>query len=206
MKNIKKIALTSAMVLGTIASTSSSVFAATVDTKDSNAKVTFKAPTDGALTLKKVANLDFGEQDISASDETYTNSNEDTDTNTATVQDIRGSVAGWKVSVTQNGDFKNGASVLTGAKLTLDGTTDNGTTIVNGIDEGGKPVKGAVLVPGKAVDVWTAAKGQGNITTNMIVGKGSSSLFVPGETSKVAGAYTTTLTWTLDDAVANADA
>lgn len=191
MKNIKKIALTSAMVLGTIASTSSSVFAATVDTKDSTAKVTFKAPTDGALTLTKVADLDFGEQDISASDANYKNINEDT----ATVQDIRGSVAGWKVSVMQKDDFKNGASVLTGAKLTLGGTADNDTT-----------VKSAELAPGKTVDVWTAAKDQGNNTTTMTVGKGSSSLDVPGTTSKVAGAYTTTLTWTLDDAVANADA
>lgn len=194
MKKFTKIALTSATLMASLVSTTTTFAAAAGNSMNSEANVNFTPgtadpnnPDAGPLALTKVANLDFGSHPISTEDEVYANEKDDT----ATVTDVRGTAAGWKVSVTQSDDFKNGTSTLDGAAITLKGTANN-ETVVNG----------GTLAKGTAVDVWSADAGKGNGVSTMTADK-TSSLSVPGATKKMQGKYTTSLTWSLDDGVAN---
>lgn len=120
------------------------------------------------------------------------------------VTDKRGSNVGWRLTVTQNEQFKNGTEELTGAVLTLGNgalkTSDGGTTPTIY-----KPI---ILDPGTPSDVAIADVNQGTGTWIALFGstneeaKESISLEVPGSTKKVQGEYKTELTWDLTDAPA----
>ncbi|MDK1725975.1 WxL domain-containing protein [Dellaglioa algida] len=178
--------------------------------------------TKGPLSIDYISNLDFGlDHKISGTTETYyakpvaAKGKDGKDVQLANflqVTDNRGTNAGWKLSVTQDKQFNNGTADLDGAALKMSGqvfnsTNMDGTTTPTALNAG-------VVSPtvGSAVDVVSAAKGQGMGTWTDSFGtytdgsdKDTSmkavSLEVPGKSAKaVKTTYASTLTWTLTDA------
>ncbi|VDG21275.1 WxL domain-containing protein [Lactiplantibacillus mudanjiangensis] len=154
---------------------------------------------DGGTDLS-TANLDFGSNEISNADKTYSNTNT---TAQATVNDLRGSNAGWTLGVAQTGQFSYTDSnskthTLDNATMTLNGTLGSDST--TGV---GSTVKtGVTLTPdNQSATLMYATEGNGN--GKSIADISGSTLAVPGATVKVQGNYTTTLTWELTDGVTN---
>ena len=192
---MKKTLLTTAAVLGTLA-IGAGVSAAEIDTNTTDGTVGFTTPADGALTLTEVADLDFGNNPISADDEEYGNK---TAAKTS-VQDIRGTLAGWTVQVAQEAQFKNGDSELENAQITfvtptLDADSQGTATVSENV---------ALKPTGETATILTAANGEGAGKTVELFDTDSVTLSVQGDTSKVIGSYSTTLTWSLNDTVDNA--
>ncbi|WP_167630315.1 WxL domain-containing protein [Listeria valentina] len=174
--------------------------------------------TEGPLSIDYVSNFRFLSQETSGTTETYyadldhvtdKNSGSDVDSpNFVQVTDKRGSNSGWRLTVTQNEQFKNenGKDYLDGAVLTL----NNGLS--NSKDGGTAPTvdQGVKLTPGatNGSEVMNATAGQGTGTWFAYFGKDdeeakkSIELVVPGNAKKVKGMYTTKLTWTLTDSPA----
>ncbi|HAQ0508468.1 TPA: WxL domain-containing protein [Enterococcus faecium] len=181
--------LTIAAVAGGIGLSSTSVSAATQD-KSSQGEVTFTA---GALTLEQVPSFDFGNQSISAEDQTYGAQSE----SVVRVTDLRGTSAGWNLTVTATDLKMDPSTVLTGAQIKLSNgnatnTSNETVTATNG-----------VLTPNSAVKVLDAASGEGNgVSTGTWAQTTGVTLDVPGSTSKSVGKYSADLTWTLTDAPA----
>ncbi|EGO5014200.1 WxL domain-containing protein [Enterococcus faecalis] len=194
---MKKILLTSVVTVSVLGSVMGGVVshAAEADNKSSNGNVGFKTPEDGALKLLEVADLNFGDHEISGSDENYKT---ETDTK-ATVQDLRGTETGWELRVSQSGQFMNGEKELTNAQITLDSPElDASSTATANVKTG------VILNPnGDSAVILDAAKGQGNGIATENFKTGNATLSVPGKTTKITGQYTTTLTWTLMDGVGN---
>ncbi|MEI5993803.1 WxL domain-containing protein [Candidatus Enterococcus mansonii] len=157
----------------------------------STSDIGFTAPTEGALTLLNVADFDFGSNPISAKDEVYKNKAE----TATTVQDIRGTEAGWTVQVAEGGQLKAGEKELTNAQITLK------TPTVSDKSTGSATAKTDVVLNtnGSSATILEATAGLGNGVTIESFGKDAAILEVPGETVKVAKQYETTLTWTLVD-------
>ncbi|MHC5251314.1 WxL domain-containing protein [Listeria kieliensis] len=173
-------------------------------------------PTNGPLSIDYISNIHFGTQKISGSTETYyaeLDQVKDKDTgavmdrpNMVQITDDRGSNVGWKLTVKQEGQFKNGTSELDAAELkfenpTLKSANKNATNTPE--------AKAMTLAPGGAAsDVMIANANQGMGTwydqfgSDIDSAKQSISLRVPGDTAKVEGKYETTLTWTLTDSPA----
>lgn len=166
-----------------------------IENQESTSDIGFTSPTDGALTLLNVADLDFGSNPISAKDEVYTNKTE----TATTVQDIRGTEAGWIVQVAQEGQLKAGEKQLTNAQITLK------TPTISEKSTGSATAKTEVVLntDGSAATILEAGKGLGNGVTIENFDKDAATLEVPGETVKVAKQYETTLTWTLLDQPTN---
>ncbi|EOB3445462.1 WxL domain-containing protein [Enterococcus faecalis] len=190
MKSMKLTsALTVAMIAGGIGF--SSISANAVENQTSTGKVTFTA---GALTLDAVPTLDFGDQAITTADQVYNAKSE----SVATVTDLRGSSAGWNLTVKQETQLKTAQSEeLQGAQLklasgTLETESNDTATVSNG-----------TLVPTVALKVLDASAGQGNGTFSAKWATTGATLDVPGSTTKLAKAYTADLTWTLTDAPAS---
>ncbi|HFD0793059.1 TPA: WxL domain-containing protein [Enterococcus faecium] len=191
MKSVKLIsALTITMIAGGIEFFNHSVDAATQDSK-STGQVEF---IGGDLTLDAVPSFDFGKQNITTNTQTYNAQSE----SIATVSDLRGTAAGWNLTVKQDTQLKTTENdVLVGAQLQLsDGsleTTGNDTaTVSNG-----------VLVPeGAALKVLDAESGKGTGTFSAKWATTGATLEVPGSSTKLAKQYTADLTWTLTDAPA----
>ena len=145
----------------------------------------------GDGTGQKVPSFDFGLKAITTQDETYNT----TAAGILAVTDLRGSSAGWKVSVTQKDQLKanTGADELTGAQLTLDAgavtNTNNELPTNNDV----------TLVPGVASEVLKAEAGKGNGISKLTWDTDKAKLSVPGSTTKKAAQYTATLEWTLSD-------
>lgn len=184
-------------------------------------------PTNGPLSLDYASSFHFGEQKISAKDETYyaafdkIKGSEDGQTvdkpNWVQVTDKRGTNAGWKLQVQQGLQLTTGkdenAKELKGAVISLSNpnvktTSDNkaAAPTANGtitLVPGTKGEDG--VVPGAAQDVMTAASDQGMGTWvdafgDETTGNQSIALSVPGASEKVKdGKYTTELTWLLSD-------
>lgn len=180
-------------------------------------------PTNGPLSIDYASSFNFGEQKISAKDETYYASF-DTAKETAEgeavnkpnwvqVTDKRGTNAGWKLQVqqgaqfstTQNETFKE----LKGAQIkikngTVATTTDNKATAPTASTEV-TLIPGTSSQAGAAQDVMTAQSNQGMGTWvdafgSSTTGDKSISLSIPGVSEKVKDAqYTTQLTWLLND-------
>lgn len=145
----------------------------------------------GDGTGQTVPSFDFGINAITTQDETYNTTAE----GILAVTDLRGSNAGWKVSVTQKDQLKAnaGADVLTGAVLTLKAgaVTNTNSELPTNND--------VTLVPGVASEVLKAEAGKGNGISKLTWGTDKAKLFVPGSTTKKAAQYTATLEWTLSD-------
>lgn len=179
-------------------------------------------PTNGPLSIDYASSFNFGEQKISAKDETYYASF-DTVKNTGggvvnkpnwvQVTDKRGTNAGWKLQVQQGVQFsttQNGISKeLKGAQIkikngTVATTTDNKATAPTASTEV-TLIPGTSSQAGAAQDVMTAQSNQGMGTWvdafgSSTTGDKSISLSIPGISEKVKDAkYTTQLTWLLND-------
>jgi hypothetical protein len=191
---MKKLVLSAAVLVGAMTLGVNGVFAEQTDSKTTDGNVGFTTPADG-LKLIEAANLDFGNHEISASDQTYKS---ETDTK-STVQDIRGTLTGWTLQVAQSEQFKNGTNELTNAQITLDEPVldESSTATAN--------VKTAVALKptGESVVIMDANEGEGNGVATEDFNTGKASLSVPGSTVKVAGKYQTTLVWSLMDSVEN---
>lgn len=185
-------------------------------------------PTNGPLSLDYASSFHFGEQKISAKDETYyaafdkvkgTEEGATVDKpNWVQVTDKRGTNAGWKLQVQQGLQLTTGvddnAKELKGAQISLSNatvktTTDNkasAPTVSSSITlvPGTKAEDGTGQL-GAAQDVMTAAENQGMGTWvdgfgDESNGNQSIALAVPGASEKVKdGKYTTELTWLLSD-------
>ena len=166
-----------------------------IENQESTSDIGFTSPADGALTLLNVADLDFGSNPISAKDEVYKNKTE----TATTVQDIRGTEAGWIVQVAQEGQLKAGEKQLTNAQITLK------TPTISEKSTGAATAKTDVVLntDGSAATILEAGKGLGNGVTIENFDKDAAMLEVPGNTVKVAKQYETTLTWTLLDQPTN---
>ncbi|MFC6289883.1 WxL domain-containing protein [Levilactobacillus angrenensis] len=189
---MKKMVLGLMVVAGVLGT--STVVANAADT-DSTGDVAFSS---GTLSLSvDNTNLSFGKNTISAADATLGAST----TPTVKVSDLRGTNAGWSLTVAQGQQFNTktdaGGSALTNAALTVDSTKVSSDSTVNtenaaltpGTTTSGKTTNGA------AGTVASALAGDGNGISTFTFG--GSTLAVPGATPKLAQGYTTTLTWNL---------
>jgi len=165
--------------------------------------------TAGALAIDYASNLDFGSHTISASDATYYASADSTafsGTNVADfveMHDLRGLGSGnnWTLSVTQQGQFANGSSTMTGAQLSFSSATAKNAN-------GGSYVPTATasftLTPGTAQNIMTGDGTVGQFLTSYGAAadyKGNEtgapiSLSVPSGSAQT-GSYTSTLVWNL---------
>ncbi|HHK5557875.1 WxL domain-containing protein [Bacillus cereus] len=185
-----------------------------VETKDpKDPKDPHEPGTQGPLSIDYVSNFQFEKHKASGNNEIYYASldsitkKDTTETmkvpNYVQVTDNRGTNVGWKLSVTQNDQFKTAEGRdLTGAALTL----KNGTLHSASGSEAPKAAQDITLTPGQASDVVTAQEEQGMGTWVNTFGKSvedakkSVELSVPGKTKKEQAEYTTSLTWELKDA------
>ncbi len=156
----------------------------------SQGQITF-AP--GALTLDQVPSFDFGTQNISVQNQTYGA----TQNSIVRITDLRGTAAGWNLTVKATELQTSSGKKLDGAQITLNNgsainTSNTPPTVIDG-----------VLTPNSAVQVLSAPAGVGDGATaaSWIQGTGVT-LDVPGSSSKTAEQYTAELTWTLTDAPA----
>ncbi|MEI5995561.1 WxL domain-containing protein [Candidatus Enterococcus mansonii] len=179
----------------------------------------------GPLTIDYISKIKFENQKLSGNNETYFAKldtvkyvgKEQTveKANFVQVTDNRGSNAGWKLQVKQDKQFehkdeKDGKiTKLTGATLSFLNPTMKSASLSTKIPSSIKPVKfdGDADTPVNH-DVVTASQNEGmgtwfyTLGGNVEEGKTSISLSVPGDLAKVAGAYSTQLTWTLVDSPA----
>lgn len=196
---MKKMVLGLMVVAGLLGT--STVVANAADT-DSTGDVTFSSGTL-SLSVTDNTNLSFGSNTISTTDATLNAST----TPTVEVSDLRGTNAGWSLTVAQGQQFNTATdasgSALTNAALTVASTKVSSDSTVN--------TGNATLTPGTTTSVTTtngaagtvasASDGDGNGISTFTFG--SSTLAVPGATTKLAKAYTTTLTWNLGDTPSN---
>lgn len=171
--------------------------------------------TGGPLSLDYASALNFWKQKIVSTDEEYfakTQTIKDKDgTNEREVPlyvqitDNRGTLKGWTLSVKQNGQFKAGENVLTGAKIDfLNGvmTTVSESPVPSMVKESFDLTGDGT---GAVTNVMAANESEGSGTYVYQLGndatKGESvKISVPGKTIKMKDvAYKTTLTWTLND-------
>ena len=193
---MKKMVLGLMVVAGLLGT--STVVANAADT-DSTGDVTFSSGTL-SLSVTDNTNLSFGSSTISAADTTLNAST----TPTVEVSDLRGTNDGWSLTVAEGQQFNTASgSALTNAALTVASTKVSSDSPVN--------PKNATLTPGTTTSgtttngaagtVASASDGDGNGVSTFTFG--SSTLAVPGATTKLAKAYTTTLTWNLGDTPSN---
>ncbi|MGM0258655.1 hypothetical protein IGK73_000490 [Enterococcus sp. AZ102] len=177
--------------------------------------------TAGPLSIDFASSLQFGEQKITSTTETYYAATQKytTKDGTATegpnyvqVTDNRGTEKGWVLKVKQNGQFKNtDGKELVGAKITL----NQGNVVTNSSST--KPVGKEIIELTPASDtpdsenygaesiVMNAEKGGGAGTylhawgSDAETAAKSIALEVPGSTTKYATQYTTTFTWILSE-------
>lgn len=189
---MKKMVLGLMVVAGLLGT--STVVANAADT-DSTGDVAFSS---GTLSLSvDNTNLSFGKNTISAADANLGAST----TPTVKVSDLRGTNAGWSLTVAQGQQFNTktdaSGSALTNAALTVASTKVSSDSTVN--------TKNATLTPGTTTS-GTTTNGAAGTVASALAGDGNgistftfggSTLAVPGATPKLAQGYTTTLTWNL---------
>lgn len=170
--------------------------------------------TPGPLSIDYASSFQFGEQEITSRDRTYTaapqtyNDSTKVGPNYVQVTDNRGTETGWSLQVVQNDQFKTASEQeLRGAEIRVKNAA------VNSISQSAKPttVKGSFeLTPGVESEVVAAHDGEGAGTYLYHFGTSETAaesveLFVPGSSTKYADSYSTTLTWTLSDTPGNTD-
>ncbi|HHT7189468.1 TPA: WxL domain-containing protein [Bacillus cereus] len=170
--------------------------------------------TKGPLSLDFASSLNFGEQLLSSKKETYFAKAQNLadgsqKMNYVQITDNRMNGSAWTLSVKQNGQLKDGKGrELEGAKITF----HNAEVVSSNqmpelslvkttfdITADGTGATQPVLVGKSGVEESTYVYRFGNEETK----ESSIQLEVPGETTKYAEAYTTTLTWSLSDVPEN---
>lgn len=171
--------------------------------------------TPGPLSLDFASSLNFGTQKISSMDKTYfaaaqklkNQAGEETEKpNYVQLTDNRGTLAGWTLSVKQDGQFKTtDGKVLTGAKITFmnaqQASVSDSTEPSTLVEEFDLTADGT----GAVNNVFAAKKNEGAGTRIYRFGDDSSKnssikLDVPGKTTKLKDApYKTKIVWTLSD-------
>lgn len=174
--------------------------------------------TKGPLSINYISNLRFGMNKASGNDMEYLVKPDEVVNeegmqiqvpNYIQITDHRGTNAGWILTVKQNGPFVNGAHELLGTEMNFrqsvavgkSGTTSTSPSVNANF---------SLTADGQEVMVMTAQENQGMGTwidrfgDNTENAPNSIVLKVPGDTKKIAGKYTTSLTWTLSD-VPNTD-
>ncbi|WP_430612572.1 WxL domain-containing protein [Enterococcus sp. DIV0876] len=162
--------------------------------------------SEGALTLDVIPNIDFGTQEIFASEHTYKAivASEELESNYLQVTDNRtlSSGKGWTITVS-NTQFTSDSSTLTGATLTIPAgeARNNLNTISSDIDTTNfLTYEVALTGTGTAQTIFKTAD-----TADDMTGKGTSTstwpaanvtLTVPQLTAQ-EGSYASTITWTL---------
>lgn len=153
--------------------------------------------------------LSFGQSEISADTKLLTASKSPT----VTVRDLRGNNAGWSLTVAQGQQFNTktdaSGSELTDAALTVLGTNNSSDSHFSSdstVNTDNHPLNPGKTANGKTTNgdaktVASASSGHGNGISQFNFA--SSTLNIPITTAKLAQEYTTTLTWTLDDAPSN---
>ena len=195
MRKILAVSLVTLSVVGSAMGGVVAVHADEVENKASNGNVGFKTPEDGGLKLLEVADLNFGDNEISDADQVY----KTISSTKSSVKDIRGTETGWELRVSQDKQFMNKDNELTNAQITFDAPKlDEGSTAIANVKS-----KVSLTPNGDSVVIMDANEGEGNGTAIENLDEGATSLSVPGETLKVVGQYETTLNWTLMDGVSN---
>lgn len=179
--------------------------------------------TKGPLSLDYASSLFFGEQKITTVDKVYYAKNQKLidraksddayeAPNYVQVTDLRGTLKGWSLSVTQNGQFKStDGDILNGAQIQFnDGTHESSSSSkrpgkvqkVITLTSDGKGSASNVMVAGESegsgTHILRFGSNDGATTAESSMSKGIQ-LTVPGKTEKLAKEYSTTLTWTLAD-------
>ena len=166
--------------------------------------------TGGSLSLDFASSMQFGNQAISTKNETYyALPQEYTDfdgtkkkgPNYVQVTDVRGTGAGWQLSVKQNGQFQTSeAQKLVGAELRF----KNGGMISNLSSTYAPGGNETIVMPlDTEINVVNASSEQGIGTwlyrfgSDEASGGSSVQLTVPGSSVKYAKKYQTSLTWSL---------
>ncbi|MBO1103943.1 WxL domain-containing protein [Enterococcus faecalis] len=189
MKSMKLTsALTVAMIAGGIGF--SSISADAVAPQQTTGKVTF---TPGELTLDKVPSFDFGTQQITTQTKDY----DAQEQSKVQVTDLRGSSAGWTLTVTAGKLKTTSMKELVGTQIVLQtgqASNNNGEAVI---------IPDTIyLNPEQSEKVMNATAGNGNGVSTGTWQSSDVKLFVPGTTTKSAEQYTADLTWTLTDAPA----
>lgn len=186
--------------------------------------------TNGPLSIDYASSLDFGVNKISNKNEVYYARaqgylNDDgtasalKTANYVQVTDNRGSNAGWRLSVKQNGQFKNESTLnqeLTGSVITLTspavksnaiGVTAPVAEATITLDAAG--AESLVMTAANQTGAGTWVNAWGSVESITEIDKDDQevqaditkavALSVPGSTPKDAVSYTTTLTWVLSD-------
>lgn len=201
---MKKMVLGLMVVAGFLGT--STVVANAADTDNMNTSTGDVTFSSGTLSLSVVdnTNLSFGKRTISAANETWNALT----TPTVKVSDLRGTNAGWSLTVAQGQQFNTktnaSGSALTNAELTVASTKVSS-------DDSKVNTGSATLNPGTTTS-GTTTNGDANTVASALAGDGNgistfkfdgSTLTVPGATPKLAQGYTTTLTWNLGDTPSN---
>lgn len=170
--------------------------------------------TVGALSIDYASNLDFGNHQISTSDKTYyaaantvtvkENGEEVVIPNFVQVTDNRGTKGGWTLSVTASDFSTESGKILTGAYITF-----HHANVYTPNSRGDGPIATyPVMVEeaGTPFPIMRANDGQGTATwgvyyagTDDSTGEKAITLHVPGESTKMAESYTSTLEWNLSE-------
>ncbi|WP_439443455.1 WxL domain-containing protein [Listeria aquatica] len=171
-------------------------------------------PTSGALRIDFASQLSFGKQKIFGQDMDYhppfSEVKRASDGATlyvpqfVQVTDNTGLNAGWNLEVSGTPFQTASGAELTGAALTLSGTTLRSkldpkytpSTISSSLTVGSSPQLLVAASAGEGMSVWTAAFG--DTEGSALAPNNKITLHVPAETVKLADeTYTSTLTWTL---------
>lgn len=219
---MKKILLSSAVILGAVAFGANTANATSEDTKKTGSVELTTVDPSEALKITEASSLDFGSKQITTGDLNFTEDNAPK----LTVQDIRGAANGWNVQVAL-GEFEqtnaaNGVTPLTlkGVKMfypapvfTTVETAINTDAAPSGIQNSTdvsftKPAVTGVMLNSSATPsskvLINASEGKGNGLWTATYGADTSDkieLQVPAGNS--AGQYEAELTYTLVDAPAS---
>ncbi|MEI5988690.1 WxL domain-containing protein [Enterococcus crotali] len=174
--------------------------------------IPIKPGTTGPLSVDFAPHVIFGPQDASQKNTIYyakltkilrSGNLQEEVGNFLQLTDNRGKNSGWRLTVKQNGQLRNGTHTLKGAQLSL-----NNLTLFSP-NNGDKPIasKSVRLDPesGEPTEVSHSTEKSGKGTWLIMFGKDkeesktSIQVSVPGTSEKKQGNYTTSLTWELSD-------
>lgn len=172
-------------------------------------------PTEGPLSINYASDIKFGKH-VSSNKDLLLYAKEDTLTSVETgesttvanfvqVTDLRGSAAGWTLSVKQSGPLVNEVGqLLQGSKLAIEVAAIDSHYGMPGAPSGIKQ-RQELREDGETFQLVKAEKGTGMGKWNIYIGSTSDvtknvSLTVPGE-AKASGKYHTQLIWQLQDAL-----